>query len=489
MGCGIAQVAAQAGLKVLVYDAEEGAAQRARAAVCDVLATMAAKGKLTGREADLASERIKIATDLTQLARVQLVIEAISEDLSAKRLLLSQIEAVVSADTILASNTSTLSISALAGQCKLPERVAGFHFFNPVSSIKVCEVVSGLLTRADVSETLCKLATRFGHTPIRVKDAPGTVVNYAGRALITESMQLLQENVAPFYEVDRILREQAGFLTGPFELLDLTGLDIAQPMSEAIYEQCFHEPRLRPSELSAQRLAGGLLGRKSGRGFYTFEANRALEAPRTPPPDVRPSKVWISEERPELAERLRQLVEALGAEIDTGAYPDEDSLCLVTPLGHDATTCCIEEDLDAARVVAIDMLFPTNRRRTLMTTPLTRQSFRDQAHGLFASDGACVSIIRDSAGMVAQRVVAQVVNIGCDLAQRRVANPEDIETAFTLGLGYARGPFAWAQTIGVRNVLSILDTMFDITKDPRYRPSPWLRRRALLEAPLWMEEA
>ena len=471
MGCGIAQVAAQAGVKVLLFDAQEGAAQRARAAVCDVLATMAAKGKLTGREADAASERLKIATDLTP-----------------KRELFARLESVVSPDTILTSNTSTLSISAIAAGCKRPERVAGFHFFNPVPSIKLCEVIDGLLTSPQVCDTLCKLAGRFGHAAVRVKDAPGFLVNYAGRALMTEALHLLQENVAPFYEIDRILRDQAGLLTGPFELMDLTGMDNAHPMTEAIYQQCFHEPRLRPSEIAAQRLAGGLLGRKTHRGFYTYESNRAIEAPLVPPPDARPRKVWVSEERPELADKLKQLVEDLGGELDPGAYPDDDSLCLVTPLGHDATTSCIEEDLDASRVMAIDMLFPTNRRRTLMATPITRQSYRDQAHGLFASDGAMVSLIRDSAGMVAQRVAAMIVNIGCDLAQRRVATPEDIETAATAGLGYPRGPFALGQSLGPRNVLAILDTMHSITADPRYRPSLWLKRRALLDAPLWMEE-
>jgi len=489
MGCGITQVASQAGVKVLLFDAEEGAAQRGRAAVCDVLATMAAKGKLTGREADAASERIKIATDFTQLARAQIVIEAISENLAAKRDLFTRLETVVSADTLLTSNTSTLSISAIAAGCKRPERVAGFHFFNPVPSIKLCEVIEGLLTRPQVCDILCKLAQRFGHAAVRVKDSPGFLVNYAGRALITEALQLLQENIAPHYEIDRILREQAGLLTGPFELMDLTGMDIAQPMTEAIYAQCFHEPRLRPSEIAARQLAGGLLGRKTHRGFYTYESNRAIEAPLIPPPDARPAQVWVSEERPELADKLRSLVSSLGAKIDEGAYPDDDSLCLVTPLGHDATTCCIEEDLDAGRVVAIDMLFPTNRRRTLMATPITRQSFRDQAHGLFASDGATVSFIRDSAGMVTQRVAAMLINIACDLAQRRVATPEDIETAVTAGLGYARGPFALGQALGPRNVLTILDTMHSITGDARYRPSLWLKRRALLEAPLWMEEA
>lgn len=488
MGCGIAQVAAQAGAKVLLFDAEEGAAQRARAAICDVLATMAAKGKITGREADAATERIKIASEITQLARVQLVIEAIVEDLSAKRELFSRLEAVVGADTILASNTSSLSISALAAGCKRPERVAGFHFFNPVSSIKVCEVIDGLLTRPEVCDTLCRLASRFGHTAVRVKDSPGFLVNYAGRALITEALQLLHESVAPFYEIDRILREQAGFLTGPFELLDLTGMDIAQPMTESIYQQCFQEPWLRPSGIGAKHLAGGLLGRKTQRGFYAYECNRAIETPPPPPPNARPLKVWVSEERPELGDKLKQLVEDLGATLDPAAYPDDDSLCLITPLGHDATTCCIEEDLDASRVVAIDMLFPTNRRRTLMTTPVTRNVYRDQAHGLFASDGATVSLIRDSAGMVAQRVMAMIVNIGCDLAQRRVATPEDIETAVTLGLGHARGPFALGQALGARNVLAILETMHSVTLDQRYRPSPWLKRRALLDAPLWLEE-
>lgn len=489
MGCGIAQIAVLAGVKVLLFDAQEGAAQRARAAICDVLGTMAAKGKITGREADAAAERLKIAAEITQLARVQLVAEAISEDLATKRELIARLEAVVSADTLIVSNTSNLSISALAANCKHPERVAGFHFFNPVPATKVCEVINGLRTRPEVCDTLCKLARRFGHTPVRVKDAPGFLVNYAGRAYLTEALQVLEENVAPFHDIDNILRDQAGFPSGPFELMDLTGMDIAHPMTESIFQQCFAEPRLRPSAIAARQFAGGNLGRKTQRGFYRYESNRALPPPASTPPDVSEVKVWISEERPDLAEPLKTLVERLGATIDQGAYPEDDSLCLVTPLGQDATTCCIEEDLDATRVIAIDMLFSNDKRRTLMTTPVTRSAIRDAAHALFASDGAAVSLIRDSAGLVAQRVCAMIVNIGCDLAERGIATPEDIETAVTLGLGYPRGPFALGQQLGARNVLSILEAMHFISHDPRYRPTLWLKRRALLDAPLWIEES
>jgi 3-hydroxybutyryl-CoA dehydrogenase len=439
------------------------------------------KGRLAAADRDRAAANLVIADALSGVAACPIVIEAVVEDLNAKRELFAALEAIVAPDCLIASNTSSFSITAIAAACKHHERVAGFHFFNPVPLMKVVEVVDGLLTAPWVGDTLAALAARFGHRAVHAKDTPGFIVNHAGRGYGTEALRILGEGIAEFHDIDRILRDLAGFRLGPFELLDLTGLDVSHPVMESIYRQYYEEPRYRPSPITGQRLNAGLFGRKSGHA-----GGRQEEIAEAPAPNARPESVWVSPS--ELGGRLVELLRPLGAHLDRGARPAAQSLCLVAPLGYDATAAALEEELDPARTVAVDCLFPADKRRTLMTTPLTTPEMRAAAHGLLAGDGVPVTVIRDSPGFVAQRVVAQIVNIACDIAQQRIASPADIDAAVTLGLGYPRGPLAWGDAIGADKVLRILDRLLEFYGDPRYRASPWLKRRARLGVSLLTEE-
>jgi 3-hydroxybutyryl-CoA dehydrogenase len=478
MGQGIAQVAAQAGIRVLLHDSRAGAARGAKDAIRAQLARLAEKGRIKTEDVARCDANLVVAESLSALAACPIAIEAIVEDLTAKRELFAALEAVLAADALIASNTSSLSITAIAAACKRPERVAGFHFFNPVPLMKVVEVVDGLLTAPRVGDALAALAVRFGHRPVRAKDTPGFIVNHAGRGYGTEALRILGEGIAEFHDIDRILRDAAGFRLGPFELLDLTGLDVSHPVMESIFRQYYDEPRYRPSPITGQRVNAGLFGRKSGRGFYGHAGGKQQDVPESPAPNARPESVWVSPA--ELGGKLTELLRPLGAHIDRGARPSAASLCLVAPLGHDATTAALEEELDPARTVAVDCLFPTDKRRTLMTTPLTTPEMRAAAHGLLAADGVPATLIHDSPGFVAQRVIAQIVNIACDIAQQRIASPADIDAAVTLGLGYPRGPLAWGDAIGAEKILRILDRLLEFYGDPRYRASPWLKRRARL---------
>ena len=486
MGRGIAQIAAQAGVKVLLYDTRADAAPAAKDYIAGTLAKLVEKGKLGAEAAERAVANVEVAHVLPGLSRCHIVIEAIVENLEAKRELFAHLEAIVSEECILATNTSSLQVTSVAAGSKHPERVAGYHFFNPVPLMKVVEVIEGLLTAPWVGDALTDLAKRMGHKPVRAKDTPGFIVNHAGRGYGTEALRIVAEGVADFYAIDRVLREAAGFRMGPFELFDLTGLDVSHPVMESIYNQYYQEPRYRPSPLTGQRVIAGLVGRKAGRGFYSYAGGAQEKVPEPAAPAARPRQVWISAR--DLGPELKELLAKLGARVDTGTAPGGDSLCLVAPLGADATTAALAEGLDPARTVAVDCLFPLEKRRTLMTTPITRTDMREAAHGLLASDGVAVTVIHDSPGFVAQRVIAQIVNIACDIAQQGIASPQDIDAAVTLGLGYPSGPLAWGDALGARRILTVLEALHAFYGDPRYRASPWLKRRALLGVSLLTAE-
>jgi 3-hydroxybutyryl-CoA dehydrogenase len=488
MGRGIAQIAAQAGLRVLLYDTRSEAAPAARDHVAQMISRLAEKGRLAPDAAKTAIGRIEIANVLEHLDSCDVVVEAVVEELETKRELFTQLEGIVSPECVLATNTSSLQVTAIAATCKRPDRVAGFHFFNPVPLMKVVEVIDGVMTAPWVGEALTVLAERMGHTPVRAKDTPGFIVNHAGRAYGTEAFQILREGIAEFHQIDRVLREGAGFRMGPFELLDLTGLDVSHSVMESIYNQYYQEPRYRPSPIAAQRVVAGLFGRKSGgRGFYRYTDGKAESIADAPVPRGTDGPVWVSHDGP--GADLDDLVTRLDAHRQRGAATDDRTLCLVAPLGRDATTAALAERLDPARTVAVDCLAGLTKRRTLMSTPLTTPAMRDAAHALLAKDGVPVTVIHDSPGFIAQRVIAQIVNIGADIAQQRIASPQDIDRAVTLGLGYPVGPLAWGDAIGPARILAILGELFDFYQDPRYRPSPWLKRRARLGVSLLTPEA
>jgi 3-hydroxybutyryl-CoA dehydrogenase len=491
MGRGIAQIAALAGLNVRLFDTNAAAVVAARDYLADTFAKLTAKGKLNELDSTAALKRVNGAQAIGDLADCDMVVEAIVEKLDVKRTLFRELETVVSGRCVLASNTSSLSITAIAAGCSDPSRVVGYHFFNPVPLMKVVEVIDGLRSDPAAGDALMDLARRMGHTPVRAKDMPGFIVNHAGRGMNTEGLRIVDEGVASFVEVDRIMREQAGFRLGPFELLDLTALDVSHPVMESIYHQFYEEPRYTPSPITGTRLAGGLIGRKVGEGFYRYVDGKQEVPAEAPAPGVLPKRVWVSRRYPEARDAVVQLVTKAGVPLDDGETPAADALIVVTPYGHDATTAAVDEKLDASRAVAVDTLFPLvgAPRRTLMTTPATTRAARDSAHALLAADGVPVTVIRDSTGFVAQRVVATIVNIGCDIAQRQIASPQDIDLAVTLGLGYPKGPLALGDALGAQTILTILRNMFSVLGDPRYRPSPWLARRAQLGLPLTQPDA
>lgn len=488
MGRGIAQIMAIGGMQVLLFDANRGAAEAGREFAERMILRAGEKGSISNNEADAAVARLKVVSQLSDLATSDLVIEAVIEDLNIKRQVFTGVEEVVADDCVLATNTSSLSVAAIAAALKHPGRFAGFHFFNPVPLMKVVEVVNGVETTPKTLDILVAVARRAGHEPVRAKDTPGFLVNHAGRGLNTEGVRIVSEGITDFAGVDDLLREGgAKFRMGPFELMDTTGLDVSHPVMESIYQQFYEEPRFRPGPLTRQRSAAGLYGRKTGRGFYTYQDNQKVLAPAATIPDTLPETIWISKAEPVGRELLAATLSDV-VEIDDGSKPSTRSLCLFTPIGLDVTSAAVAENIEAERSFGVDTMFGLEGRRTLMGTPVSDPDLRNMVHAALAAGDHAVTVIHDSAGFVNQRVVATVVNIACDIAQQRIANPSDIDKAVTLGLGYPSGPLAMGDRVGTRQILKVLNTMQEFYGDPRYRPSPWLKRRALLGISLLTEE-
>ena len=490
MGAGIAQIAAQAGSLVRLYDTQPEAIVRAIGDISRQWDRLLEKGRMDAASVQACKGRLQAATSLQALADCELVIEAVVERLDIKKSLFAELENVVGPRAVLATNTSSLSVTAIAAGLKRPERFAGFHFFNPVPLMKVVEVIAGLKTDAAVCKGLEEYARRMGHTPVQAQDTPGFIVNHAGRGYGTEALRIVGEGVTDFATIDRILRDQVGFKLGPFELMDLTALDVSHPVMESIYRQYYEEPRYRPNVITAQRLAGGLVGKKVGEGFYRYVDGKAqIPAEPAPPQVLELPPVWVSTRAARRTE-LCQLLKDLGANIETGQSPSSAALTVVAPLGLDVTTVAVVERLDPARTVGIDMLIEdaATKRRVIATNPATRADMRAAAHALLSRDGKPVSVIRDSGGFVTQRVVAAIVNIAADICQQRICTPKDLETAVTLGLGYPLGPLAMGERWGPNNLLEVLVNMQTVYGDPRYRPSPWLRRRGALGLSLLHEE-
>lgn len=484
MGQGIAQIAAQADYRVRLFDVREEAITQAKEQLAKIWARQVERGRMSAEQVESAQANLVTCTDLQQMQDADLVVEAIVENLQVKQDVFKQLEAIVSEDCILASNTSSLSITAIAQAVAKPARVAGFHFFNPVPLMKVVEVIEGLRTDSSVCDQLVEIAKSMGHTPVRAKDMPGFIVNHAGRPMNIEGLKIAQEQVADFATVDAIMREQAGFRMGPFELMDLTALDVSHPVMESIYNQFYQEPRFRPSPITAVRHAGGILGRKTGEGFYRYEEGKKLVSETAPAPAHSSGlKVWLAPIHPEGYARAEALLKTLDVELDQSDEAPEDALIVITPYGEDVATVVANFGLDAARTVALDTAFglEAGQRRVVMRSLLTEDRWTQLALGLFASDDTPVSLIEDSAGFVAQRMVASIVNGACDIAQQGIATAADIDTAVSLGLGYPHGgPLSVGDKVGGEVLLEILQSMQFVTGDMRYRPSLWLQRRVQL---------
>lgn len=478
MGRGIAQVCTQAGMTALLFDSRAGAAVEAVAAIDKALDGQVAKGRMTADVKQGVMGRLRAIDSLDEVAPAGIAIEAIVEDLATKRELFRELEKRIAPEAVIATNTSSLSVTEIAAGCGHPGRVGGLHFFNPPPLMRLVEVIGGLRSDPALVEALTGFVRRIGKHPVVATDTPGFVVNHAGRAYGPEALRIVAQGIASPREVDLLMKEAAGFRMGPFELLDLIGADVTHAVMVSIYQQYFGEPMYQPSAQLAVRVAGGLLGRKTKQGFYNYDGSPAASAPTVViVPQPKPAAAWIADE--DGGRELAEWLSGAGVKCQVGGAPEAGALCFVTPLGEDATSATVRLKLDPARTVAVDMLGGFKGRRTVMKTPRTSRETLGAAVAAL-SDGGPVTAINDSAGFVVQRLIAMIVNIGTRIAELRIAAPADIDIAVELGLNYPKGPLVLGDTLGAARVLSVLDGMHAVTRDPKYRATAWLRRRALL---------
>jgi 3-hydroxybutyryl-CoA dehydrogenase len=479
MGRGIVQLAAASGHPVVLFDRSADAVEQAVQAVGTIFRRAAEKAQISPAQAHAAIARVRGVPSLEAIAGADLVIESVVEELEVKRRVFATIEPLLREHALLATNTSSLPVAAIAAACRRPERVAGLHFFNPVPLRRVVEVVQAPRTAEATVARLVEIVGKFGHTPIMVGDTPGFLVNHAARGLFGEALRVLEEGVAPAHEIDAVVRGTLGFQLGPFEMMDITGLDSAWAIQRSMFSQFFAEPRFRPVAMVAGRIAAGLLGRKTGEGFYRYKDGEIVRPQPRPTPNDPRLPIWISQKRAPLAAKVAK---ALHGAIDTAAGPNSPAgaVHILTPIGTDATQAAIEERAEPSRAVAVDAAFSLDRHVTLMPTPATDPRALAAVHAGFARAGRSVTVVEDGAGFVAQRVAAMMVAVAAAMVETGIAVPADIDRAVTLALGHPVGPLALGDRLGPRTVVEILENLHATTGDARWRVPGWLRRRALL---------
>jgi len=334
-----------------------------------------------------------------------------------------------------------------------------------------------------------KVVESFGHCPVVVADSPGFLVNHAGRGLYTEGLRIVAEGITSPHHVDTVMCEAADFRMGPFQLFDLTGLDVSFEVLEQIYNGFYQEDRFRPTPLLRRQLEGGLYGRKTRRGFYSYDEDPSAPVGADAPAGWSARQVWLPptdrRDHPWLVDRFA----SMGIALDDGDSPRASSIIVVLPLGDDATTTAVNRGYDIERVIGLDAIIPDVKHFTLMPAIAANNAFRDSLHGMILAAGKTATVIHDSPGFIVQRVLAMIINISSEIAQQRIAAPKDIDMAVRVALGYPNGPLSLGDAIGPRKVLSILESMYAFYGDPRYRPSPWLKRRALVGCSLMHEDA
>ncbi|MEV5344157.1 3-hydroxyacyl-CoA dehydrogenase [Streptomyces achromogenes] len=477
MGQGIAQVALVAGHPVRLYDAVPGRARDAAEAIGARLDRLVDKGRLSAGDRDAARARLTPADGLAELADCALVVEAVLERLDVKQRLFGELEEIVAEDCLLATNTSSLSVTAIGGALRHPGRFVGLHFFNPAPLLPLVEVVSGFATDVTSATRAYETARAWGKTPVACADTPGFIVNRIARPFYAEAFAVYEAQAADPATIDAVLRESGGFRMGAFELTDLIGQDVNESVTHSVWQSFFQDVRFTPSLAQRRLVESGRLGRKSGHGWYDYAEGADRPEPHTADKERPPAHV-VAEGGLGPAAELLTLIREAGIEV---REEDEDQgTRLVLPGGGDLVLADGQTSAEFRDVVYFDLAldYRAATRIALSASQDTSPRTLAEATGLFQALGKDVSVIGDVPGMIVARTVARIIDLAHDAVAKGVATEEDIDTAMRLGVNYPLGPFEWGRRLGRDFAFDILDEMHERDPSGRYAPSLALYRHA-----------
>jgi len=484
MGAGIAQVAAGAGHSVWLFDSRDDAAAQAIAGIRAQFDKMAAKGKLSSAQAQAAGERLQVAQHLSELADADLVIEAIVENLQAKHQLFADLEQVVSSHCILASNTSSISITAIGAALQHPERLAGLHFFNPAPLMALVEVISGLATQREVATKLHATAIAWGKTAVHAKSTPGFIVNRVARPYYGEALRLRGEGAADCATLDALMREAGGFRMGPFELMDMIGLDVNYAVTRSVWQAFYNDPRFQPSLQQQELVDAGFLGKKTGRGFYDYRAGADKPAAATEAAQPVPAHIVVcgdSAAASALALRLSaaQVTFARATSPD-GRIAQAGAAVLFVTDGRSASERAAHNGIAGTVLIDLALDYQQASRLALALAGQCSAAAAQAAIGLLQAAGLQVSVLADVPGLAVMRSVAMLANEAADAVYQGVCSAEEADAAMRLGVNYPLGPLAWADRVGVPVIREVLTHLAASYGEDRYRISPLLQRQVYL---------
>ena len=475
MGSGIAHVAAKAGHPVFLFDTNEAAVTKGIAGIKKDLDFLVSKGKMSAEDSAATLARITPVSELSGLKNTKLVIEAIVENLEVKRKVFGDLEELLGEDAILTTNTSSISITAIAAKLKRPERLLGVHFFNPAPRMALVEIVSGVASDPHLAQVLFDSAKAWGKVPVHAKSTPGFIVNRVARPYYAEGLRVLEEQIADIATIDTLMREGCGFPLGPFELMDLIGHDVNFAVTNSVFNAYFGDKRFTPSITQQELVSAGRLGRKSGQGFYDYRENAQKPVAKIAAPAEKPKAIKLSSATP-LCKDLHERLEKSGVEV-VSVESNINAPTLAITDGRTATVRAKDEGISSLAIFDLVKDMKTSERVGIAFADSTPESDKNSVIGALQASGLIVSVLDDVAGLIGMRTICMLANEASDVVTQGIASAQDIDSAMKFGTNYPIGPMTWSDQIGIKHVTTVLNNLKNHYGEERYRLSPLILRK------------